>query len=130
MEIMDALAIEAAEASVRPGYPDAPALLIVEIEGEREVVTADARSLEALIARSGALSVQATEDWRAGADLERAQERVLGGRLARARLHHPGRRRPAHAARRGASRDRAAQPRARQSASRTSSTRATGTCTR
>jgi glycolate oxidase len=61
MEIMDALAIEAAEASVRPGYPDAPALLIVEIEGEREVVGADARTLEALIARSGALSMQATE---------------------------------------------------------------------
>ncbi|HEY6887586.1 MAG TPA: FAD-linked oxidase C-terminal domain-containing protein [Solirubrobacter sp.] len=62
MEIMDALAIEAAEASVRPGYPDAPALLIVEIEGEREVVDADARTLEALIAHSGTLSVQATEE--------------------------------------------------------------------
>jgi glycolate oxidase len=43
MEIMDALAIEAAEASVKPNYPKGvPALLIVELEGEREVVDADA----------------------------------------------------------------------------------------
>ena len=62
MEIMDALAIEAAEASVKPGYPDAPALLIIEIEGEREVVAADAVTLDALIARSGALSAHSTED--------------------------------------------------------------------
>jgi glycolate oxidase len=62
MEIMDALAIEAAEASVKPGYPDAPALLIVEIEGEREVVDADAVTLEELIGRSGASAVRATED--------------------------------------------------------------------
>ncbi|HWK26370.1 MAG TPA: FAD-linked oxidase C-terminal domain-containing protein [Solirubrobacter sp.] len=62
MEIMDALAIEAAEASVKPGYPDAPALLIVEIEGEREVVEADAKTLDALIADSGASEVRATAD--------------------------------------------------------------------
>jgi glycolate oxidase len=62
MEIMDALAIEAAEASVKPGYPDTPALLIVEIEGEREVVEADARTLDALIAESGATAVRSTAD--------------------------------------------------------------------
>jgi glycolate oxidase len=56
---MDALAIEAAEASVKPGYPDTPALLIVELEGEREVVEADARTLDALI---GAAAVRSTAD--------------------------------------------------------------------
>ncbi len=32
-EIMDSLAIEAAEAAVHPGYPDADAILIVELDG-------------------------------------------------------------------------------------------------
>jgi glycolate oxidase len=58
---MDALAIEAAEASVKPEYPHGAALLIVELEGEREVVDADARRLDALLARSGAEAIS-TED--------------------------------------------------------------------
>jgi glycolate oxidase len=62
MEIMDALAIEAAEASVRPGYPPAAALLIVELEGERDVVAADAARLRALLDASGASAVRTTED--------------------------------------------------------------------
>ncbi len=53
MEIMDALAMEAAEASVKPGYPNAQALLIVELEGEQEVVNADRVELDALLARVG-----------------------------------------------------------------------------
>jgi len=62
MEIMDALAMEAAEASVHPNYPPGAALLIVELEGEREVVDADARRLDELLAASGASTVSATED--------------------------------------------------------------------
>ena len=54
MEIMDALAIQAAEASVKPGYPEGAALLIVELEGEREVVDADAARLADLLRASGA----------------------------------------------------------------------------
>jgi len=61
MEIMDALAMEAAEASVRPDYPPGAALLIVELEGEREVVDADARRLDELLAASGASVMRATE---------------------------------------------------------------------
>ena len=62
MEIMDALAIEAAEASVKPNYPKGvPALLIVEIEGEREVVAADAERLREVIAESEATDVTETE---------------------------------------------------------------------
>jgi glycolate oxidase len=61
MEIMDALAIEAAEASVKPHYPQAPALLIVELEGEREVVDADAAQLRQIVDGSGALEVTSTE---------------------------------------------------------------------
>jgi glycolate oxidase len=62
MEIMDALAIEAAEASVKPRYPEGAALLIVELEGERDVVDADAVALDALLRESGATEVTSTED--------------------------------------------------------------------
>jgi glycolate oxidase len=62
MEIMDALAIEAAEASVKPNYPKGAALLIVELEGERGVVDADAASLRELLRASGSGEVVTTED--------------------------------------------------------------------
>ena len=44
MEIMDRLSIEAAEKAVRAGYPLVEGLLIVELEGPREVVAADRRT--------------------------------------------------------------------------------------
>lgn len=62
MEIMDALAIEAAEASVKPNYPKGEALLIVELAGERDVVAADGVKLDALLRESGATQTTATED--------------------------------------------------------------------
>jgi glycolate oxidase len=62
MEIMDALAMEAAEASVKPNYPACEALLIVELEGERDVVDADIPVLRALLDASGATAVTFTED--------------------------------------------------------------------
>jgi len=62
MEIMDALAMQAAEASVKPNYPKGAALLIVELEGEREVVDVDAARLRELLQGSGATEITATED--------------------------------------------------------------------
>jgi glycolate oxidase len=62
MEIMDALAIRAAESSVKPGYPETPALLIVELDGERDAVDADFERLEEVITNSGATEVRATQD--------------------------------------------------------------------
>ncbi|ADH63322.1 FAD linked oxidase domain protein [Allomeiothermus silvanus DSM 9946] len=59
MEIMDQLAIEAAEAAVHAGYPrEAKALLIVELEGEALEVEAEARELARVIAASGAYQVR------------------------------------------------------------------------
>jgi glycolate oxidase len=59
MEIMDNLAIEAAEAAVHAGYPrEARALLIVELEGEALAVEAEARELARVIAASGAYEVR------------------------------------------------------------------------
>jgi glycolate oxidase len=63
MEIMDSLAIEAAEAAVRAGYPlKARALLIVELEGEVPQVEAEARHLEAVIRASGAYEVRVAQN--------------------------------------------------------------------
>ena len=62
IEIMDHLAIEAAEASVKPLYPPCGALLIVELEGERAVVDADAATLDGLLRESGATAIHSTDD--------------------------------------------------------------------
>jgi glycolate oxidase len=57
MEIMDELAIEAAQSSVQAGYPAVPALLIVELDGERSSVDADVARLADVIRASGANEV-------------------------------------------------------------------------
>jgi glycolate oxidase len=63
MEIMDDLAIEAAEAAVHAGYPlEAKALLIVELEGEVPQVEAEAQYLDALIGQSGPYEVRVARD--------------------------------------------------------------------
>ncbi len=62
MEIMDHLAIQAAEASVHAGYPrDAAALLIVELEGEALQVEAEFAHLEQVILASGATEVRVAQ---------------------------------------------------------------------
>uniref|UniRef100_A0A7V4AN98 FAD-binding protein n=1 Tax=Thermus tengchongensis TaxID=1214928 RepID=A0A7V4AN98_9DEIN len=58
MEIMDRLAIEAAEAAVKAGYPQAEALLIVELEGPKEEVEEEAKLLAQVIQESGATEVR------------------------------------------------------------------------
>jgi glycolate oxidase len=63
MEIMDKLAIEAAEAAVHAGYPrEAAALLIVELEGEATQVEAELGKLMAVIHASGAYEVRVARD--------------------------------------------------------------------
>jgi glycolate oxidase len=63
MEIMDRLAIQAAEAAVHAGYPlDAAALLIVELDGEAGQVEEEWRQLEPLIQTSGAYQVRVARD--------------------------------------------------------------------
>ncbi len=59
MEIMDRLAIRAAEVGAKAGYPaDAAALLIVELEGETDAVEADFAHLLEVIRESGAYEVR------------------------------------------------------------------------
>jgi glycolate oxidase len=63
IEIMDNLAIQAAEAAVGAKYPlDAGGLLIVELDGERAPVEADYQRLMQIIDASGAYEVREAKD--------------------------------------------------------------------
>jgi glycolate oxidase len=63
LEIMDRLAIQAAEAAVHANYPqDAAALLIVELDGESMQVEEEFRRLLPIIEASGAYEVKVAQD--------------------------------------------------------------------
>lgn len=63
IEIMDQLAIQAAEAAVQASYPkDAVAVLIVELEGDRQQVAAEFEILMQVIDGSGAQEVRVAQD--------------------------------------------------------------------
>ena len=63
MEIMDALAIEAAEAAVACGYPDgAAAVLIVELEGPRERIEYEKTQLEQILAGTDSFAKRVAVD--------------------------------------------------------------------
>ncbi|MBP7997670.1 MAG: FAD-binding protein [Chloroflexi bacterium] len=61
IEMMDRLAIKAAE-TVKAGYPDAAAILIVELEGEKIQVDAEFAQLMTLIRESGATEIRVAQD--------------------------------------------------------------------
>jgi len=63
IEIMDNLAIQAAEAAVSAGYPlDAEGLLVVELDGDAASVQADYARLMDVIRNSGAYEVREAKD--------------------------------------------------------------------
>ena len=63
IEIMDALALEAAKAAVHAEYPPGcEAVLIVELEGPREVVAADRVRLDQIIAASHPIETRPARD--------------------------------------------------------------------
>jgi glycolate oxidase len=69
LEIMDNLAIQAAEAAVSAGYPvDAEGLLIVELDGEADSVETEFSALLEIIQSSGAYEVRVAKN---AADRER-----------------------------------------------------------
>jgi glycolate oxidase len=67
VEMMDRLAIEAAEAAVHANYPDTPALLLVELDGRRVEVAEQLAQVRAICQELGA-----TELRLASSDQERA----------------------------------------------------------
>jgi glycolate oxidase len=63
MEIMDALALEAAKASVHAEYPpDCEAVLIVELEGPREIVEVERGRLATILSASSPMEVRPARD--------------------------------------------------------------------
>ncbi len=85
IEVMDALAIEAAEAAVHPGYPsDAGGLVIVELDGEADVVEAEWAVLQRVLEPSGPTSVRIARDARDRAEIWRGRKSAFSavGRLS------------------------------------------------
>ncbi|MEL7236917.1 MAG: FAD-binding protein, partial [Chloroflexota bacterium] len=63
MEIMDRLAIKAAETAVSAGYPEGcAAVLIVELEGESEQVETEFAQLKQVIEATGATEIRVAQD--------------------------------------------------------------------
>ena len=63
LEMMDALAVRAAEAFVNAGYPtDCAALLIVETDGRREECESDMKKIRKVLEARGAREVRLAED--------------------------------------------------------------------
>jgi glycolate oxidase len=62
MEIMDRLTIEAAEAAVHPGYPDAGAILLVELDGPAPQVENDLEAVEVICRDQGAWEIRTAAD--------------------------------------------------------------------
>jgi glycolate oxidase len=75
VEMMDALAIQAAEAAVHPGFPAADAVLIVELDGPKAELEELFPLVEQICRRTGAASVEIATD-----DAQRA--RIWRGRKA------------------------------------------------
>jgi glycolate oxidase len=62
LEMMDRLAIQAAEAFVHAGYPlDCEALLLCEVDGVNEEVSADIYTVRAVLEASGAIEIRTAE---------------------------------------------------------------------
>ncbi len=76
MEMMDKLAVSAAEDFVGAGYPrDAAAILLIELDGDVDEVVANRMAVERVVLAAGAVSVVVAED-------EAAQARLWLGRKA------------------------------------------------
>jgi glycolate oxidase len=75
IEMMDRTTIRAAEAAVHPGFPDAEAILIVELDGSKSEVEALFSQVETVCDRNNAWGVQVAKD-------EAQRARIWMGRKA------------------------------------------------
>ena len=102
IEMMDRLTMEAVEAAVHPGLPDAGAVLVIELDGpEAEVEEQFGRVLE-ICEENEATEIRVAEDDEGARPLLEGPQgrfRCYGPHLQR--LLRPGRRHPAHGAPRG-----------------------------
>jgi glycolate oxidase len=92
IEMMDALAIEAAEAATHCGYPQgAGAVLVIELDVHRGRRARAGRGPAAVPGERGGRAAARGRPRRARADLEGPQVRLRGGGPDQPRLHRPGR---------------------------------------
>ncbi len=79
MEMIDRVTIHAVEQALKPGFPtDAEAVLIVEIDGLREGLEAEAAEVEKILAESGATQVKRARDETERAVIWRARKEAFG----------------------------------------------------
>jgi glycolate oxidase len=93
IEMMDALAIEAAEAAVHCGYPDgAAAVLLVELDGPAAEVEAELATVRSICEAAGAREIRAADDpvQRAGIWAGRKSAFAAVGRLSPAYIVQDG----------------------------------------
>ncbi len=93
IEMMDALAIEAAEAAVHCGYPaGATAVLLVELDGPSSEVAAELAAVQAICASAGAREIRTADDpaERAGIWAGRKSAFAAVGRLSAAYIVQDG----------------------------------------
>lgn len=83
LEAMDRATVESVEVGRPLGYPKDPAVLLIELDGEKEAVEREAAAVEALCRESGAASVRAAAD---AAERDRLWEGRRGAYSALARL--------------------------------------------
>ena len=104
IEMMDALAIEAAEAAVQCNYPDgAGAVLVIELDGAAVEVEQEYAEVERLCSENGAFEQRLATDPAERALIWRGPQVGLRRRGPdQPRLHRPGRRHPPDRAARGA----------------------------
>jgi len=84
MEIMDRFTLEAVEASVHPGYPDAGAILIVELDGAVAQVEDDLARVETLCREGGGRDLRVARDEAERALLWKGRKAAFGamGRIS------------------------------------------------
>jgi glycolate oxidase len=75
VEMMDALAIQAAEAAVKPNFPKADTILIVELDGPQSEVRELFRVVEDICRKTGATTIEVAQD-------EAQRARIWKGRKA------------------------------------------------
>ena len=85
IEIMDALALEAAKASVHAEYPGGcEAVLIVELEGPRETIDCERLRLDKILGQSGAVGIRPARDARERLEIWKGRKNAFSavGRLS------------------------------------------------
>jgi glycolate oxidase len=93
IEIMDNLAIQAAETAVQAGYPKgAEGLLIVELDGEASVVDHEFKALMEVLQESGAAEIRIAEDDEQRAKIWKGRKSAFSavGRISRDYLVQDG----------------------------------------